>query len=99
MDFDAAFDALLDRERTIHDAKRNDYTGGLDPLYNYRKSAEVMGISCALGMVGRLQEKVTRLSVLLRDGAERKVEDEKIADTCIDIAIIAKLIAIEAGDA
>ena len=91
--FNRRFEELLDRERAIHDAKRNDYTGGQDPLANYRFASALVGLPVELGMLQRVGEKVYRLSVLLC-GQEQQVKDETIIDTCLDIAIIAKLIAI-----
>src|SRR3990167_8393924 len=46
--------------------KRNDYTAALDPFYNYTRSGDVMGVSAGLSMLGRLEEKVVRLSLALR---------------------------------
>lgn len=81
-------------EDAIHNAKRNDYTGGKDPLSNYQRSAEIIGVTTAQVMLSRTQEKLTRLGNLL-GGTEQQVVDESIIDSCLDISIIMKLIASE----
>lgn len=91
--FEQRFKQLIEREQAIHDAKRNDYTGGQDPLANYRFSSSLVGLTVEQAMLQRIGEKVYRLSVLL-GGQKQQVNDESILDTCLDIAIIAKLIAI-----
>lgn len=91
--FEAAWENFIQRMNEVHNAKRADYTGGnADPLYNYSRAAEAMGVTTKQAMVGRLQEKVTRLAMLTKPGKEAQVE-ESIADTCLDVAIIAALIA------
>ena len=94
-DFDAIWDSLVGREKSLHDRKKNDYTGDRDPLYNYATAAKIMGVSTEVAMLGRLMEKLTRLQVLLTDGKQSRVVDESIEDTCLDISVIAKLIAVE----
>lgn len=90
--FMATWQRLLDKIIAIRKAKRNDYTGDSgDNLYNYRRAAEVAGCSVELLMLARMQEKVTRVSVLLR-GTEQQVLDETIEDTLVDIGNIAMLI-------
>ena len=90
-DWSLAFAQALDTIRNIHYDKRNDYTGGKDPLENYRRSAEVIGVTPEQIMLARIQEKVTRLGNLLR-GVEQKVKDESIEDALLDTANIALLI-------
>ena len=93
--FEQRFKELIDQEQVIHDAKRNDYTGKQDPLANYRFASALVGLSVEQGMLQRVAEKIFRLSVLLGgEGQEQQVKDESIVDTCLDIAIISKLIAI-----
>lgn len=84
--------------KALQQKKRNDYTGTKSPLFNYEKSAEIMGVSTALGMLGRMQEKVIRLSLALQ-GNELQTDDESFVDTCRDVAILAGLIAIEVQSA
>ena len=86
------FDELLAQMKTLHDAKRSDYTGTSgDVLHNYRNSAKLAGISMQQGMFARLCEKVIRISSVLSNGGETKVSDEKITDTYFDLAVISLL--------
>lgn len=49
--------------------KRADYTGkNPDPLYNYRASAKLAGITALQSMFGRLCEKVIRVSSIIENG-------------------------------
>lgn len=85
------FGQLLNEMRDLHDAKRSDYTGdGDDILYNYRKAAETMGVPTSVAILGRTQEKVTRLAMVLPSN-EWKVKDEPPTQTWLDIAIQALL--------
>lgn len=95
--FDERWAAIVQLEDEVHTAKKNDYTGGKDPLANYRAAAALVGLTVEMGMLMRMMEKVQRLSVLL-GGTERQVMDETLTDTCIDIAVLAKLIAIAEGE-
>lgn len=89
--------ALYEKMLEIRKRKRNDYTGdNPDNLANYRLAAQTAGTSVPLLMLGRVQEKVTRASVLLQ-GQEQQVLDENIEDTMLDIANIALLIGAELG--
>lgn len=91
--FDELYDKLLEEEKRLHDAKRNDYTGGGDPLANYKDSAASIDVPVWKVLLSRMREKEYRLKVLL-GGTERKVANETVLDTCLDIGIIAKLIAV-----
>jgi len=85
------FSQILNEMKDLHDAKRSDYTGdGADILHNYRMAAQTMGISTPLAILGRLQEKVTRLAMILPK-EEWRVKDEPPTDTWLDIAIIGVL--------
>ena len=88
------FADLLTRIKDLHERKANDYTGGKDPLENYRRSAEVAHTSIELIMLSRVEEKVTRASNLF-SGTKQRVADETVADTMLDIANIALLILNE----
>ena len=91
--FNKKFDALIDKERSIRDAKRNDYTGSHSPFFAFERAGDSMNVSAGLAMLGRMIEKATRLQVLLQ-GTKSQVKDETIIDTAVDISIISKLIAI-----
>lgn len=88
------FWANLEEMMALHERKANDYTGGGDPLENYRRSAEVAHTSIELIMLSRVAEKVTRASNLF-SGTKQMVADETVADTMLDIANIAMLILNE----
>jgi hypothetical protein len=103
--FEAKFREYAGREAALHNAKRNDYTGGKDPLFNYHTVAQLMNDLCGPiksyearhTMFARLLEKIVRLGVLTMTDTERRVADETIDDTVLDISILAKLIGIEVG--
>lgn len=87
------FNELLDKMRTLHDAKRADYTGGNDDiLYNYRTSGNLAGIGVQKAIFSRLCEKVVRLSQTLGKGVAVTAETQQ--DTCLDLAIISLLLLI-----
>ena len=99
--FDRRFEELLKEVRDLHARKRHDYTGGGDPLANYRATAEfackVLGItdvSPSHIMLLRMIEKAQRLLVLLHVPSHERADSETLTDTCKDIAIIALLVAI-----
>ncbi len=93
--FEEAYADAIDKMVAIHDAKRNDYTGGnTDPLANYRASAAIINREAHHIMLARIQEKVNRVGVLFGD-TEQQVADEKVTDTLLDIANIALLILAE----
>lgn len=97
-DFMTRWTALHNAMLDIRKRKRNDYTGNNpDNLANYRLAAQTAGTSVPLLMLGRIQEKVTRASVLLQ-GQEQQVLDENLEDTLVDIANISLLIGAELGD-
>lgn len=93
MTFDELYDRLLADEKRLHDAKRNDYTGGADPLANYRAAADAVGLQPWQVMLSRLYEKAYRLKVLM-GGTEQMVRDETIRDTCLDISVLSKLLVL-----
>lgn len=114
--FERKWAELVAREREVHTAKRLRYTGGGDPLANYRQTSEglCMLIDALISdtaakllrergampaMIARLTEKLQRITVMLGQHDflyPQQGEDETFEDTCIDIAVIAKLCAIEA---
>ena len=85
------FRRLLDEVYETHTTKRKDYTGDEDPLHNYAMAAQAAGCSTEQAMLGRVQEKVTRVSVLFKSTEPPAVE-ENVNETLIDIATIALLI-------
>lgn len=92
-DFDKSYRQLCEKEIEIHDKKKAAYTGGGDPLANYQAAADFAGIHVALVMLSRMQEKMYRLK-LVAEGAVSN-DGDTVEDACLDISVIAKLLAIE----
>lgn len=106
--FETAWDRILTKMQKVHDSKRKRYTGGRDPLENYLETARflsiVMGAKNDKGalpsMIGRLAEKLQRLATMTGQDDFFKAgqgEDESYQDTCIDLAVISILCAVEHG--
>ena len=93
-DWTASFRELLQEVMALYLRKMNDYTGGGDPLENYIKSGEIIGVTVEGIMLSRLQEKVTRAGYLL-GGTEQMVLDEGVVDTLMDAANLVLLIINE----
>lgn len=91
------FTEELDAIKTLHDAKKHDYTGGQHPLANYAFSASMVGLPPYLGMFQRMCEKVYRIHALTQSGSE-PVVDESLTDTLRDIAIIAILMRLSLSE-
>lgn len=83
------FSALLDQIRTLHDKKKQDYTGGEHPLANYANSGESIGVSAVASMFSRMNEKVFRLKQLHKTGAAP--QNESVIDSYMDVAILSLL--------
>lgn len=85
-------DYIAAKKRILQQAKRNDYVGDRpDPLANYQATADFLGTTVELVLLGRAFEKMQRVKVLL-SGTKAQVSDETIEDTLLDISIIAELI-------
>ena len=98
-DFQRRLHEYYETCKKLQAAKRNDYTAGLSPYHNYEKAAEIMGCSTGLAMLGRLNEKVVRLSLALKGNKLQVVDHElqvpeSMSDSCRDISILAGLIAL-----
>ncbi len=85
----SCFEDVLKQMLATHEAKRNDYAGE-DPFGNFRES-EKLGIPAWLGALVRLSDKYTRI-MNLAGGRERKVKDETIDDTLLDLAVYAIIV-------
>jgi len=83
---DPEFYKLLDKIAELHSAKNHDYAGD-DPLSNFMLS-EKMGIPAWKGVLVRISDKVSRLWSFAKKG-EYKVQDEKVEDTLMDLAVYA----------
>lgn len=78
------FERILDEIKELHLNKNHDYSanGYLSDI----TSSERAGITPWVGVLLRLQQKLGRLESFARQG-EFKVADEKLEDTCKDIAV------------
>lgn len=87
------FYQLLEEMADTHDKKSHDYAKNNDPFGNYRFAGLIANLFSHspndAGFVGRLAEKIFRLSVLESDG--KTPRNESIDDTERDIAVIATL--------
>jgi hypothetical protein len=85
----AAYLALLDEMRSLHERKSAGYSGAEnpDPWANFRKSVE-FGIEPDMGALIRLSDKFSRLGALVRNPANEQV-NESIEDTAMDLAAYA----------
>jgi hypothetical protein len=87
------FYKLLEEAAEIHDKKSHDYATNSNPFGNYYFAGMVASLFAHspqdMGFVGRLAEKIYRISVLESGGKEPK--NESIADTERDIFVITGL--------
>lgn len=73
-------------------AKNADYAGSEDPYKNFT-SAQRLNLPVSLGMMVRLQDKVSRLeNFFANPDKELQVKDESIDDTLLDLAGYALII-------
>jgi hypothetical protein len=83
------FYKLLEQMAALHSRKNHDYAGTKDPLRNL-KASERMGIAPAIGVLVRLQDKMSRLESFAQQG-ELLVKDESVEDTLMDLAVYSLL--------
>lgn len=76
----AAFYAILDEARAMHDAKQRDYGRDTDPFANVRAS-EDFGIPGWLGAVIRCNDKMRRLQTFAVKGT---LANEGVEDALLD---------------
>jgi len=81
---DPRFYQLLEKMATIHSNKNHDYAGD-DPLSNFRMS-EKIGIPAWKGCLVRMGDKYSRICNFAKQ-EKFEVEDEKIEDTLLDLAV------------
>lgn len=65
-------------------------TDEFDPFYNYSLSAELAGISQEQSMIGRIGEKIIRLTNIIK--SPQKAGSEAVSETCKDIVGIALML-------
>jgi hypothetical protein len=70
--------------------KNADYAGNGDPFANFR-ACEQIGVSCARGMLVRMQDKIQRISNLIERPAA--VANEPLEDTLMDLGMYAFIMA------
>lgn len=87
------FYKFLEEMAELHSRKSHDYAGNKNPYGNYHFAGLVANLFSHspedAGFVGRLAEKIFRLSVL--EGEGKIPKNENIEDTENDIAVIATL--------
>lgn len=87
------FYKLLAEMAELHDKKSHDYAKDNDPFGNYHFAGLIANMFSYsfhdAGFAGRLAEKIFRISVL--EGGGKTPKNESIADTELDIAVIAVL--------
>lgn len=81
-DLYAAHETLCAAALDIMRAKNHDYAASDDPLRNLH-ACRNLGVSTALGIVVRLQDKLCRLANLTRSAPA--VADESARDTALDV--------------
>jgi len=81
------FHAILDEMRAIHERKSADYGHGVDSLANCRAASE-FGVPSWVGVMIRLNDKITRIKSLLANG---ELKNESVEDSLIDIATYAAI--------
>lgn len=87
------FYRLLEEMAITHDKKSHDYANNSNPSGNYHFAGYVAGLFSHsaedAGFVGRVAEKIYRLSVL--EGSQKIPKNESIEDTEVDICTIVTL--------
>lgn len=83
------FKNILQHMEAIHESKDNDYSGKNEFANFYE--AERVGVEAWKGAFIRLQDKYARCCNLI-SGTEQKVEDEKLEDTLMDLAIYSVIV-------
>ncbi len=84
------FDEILAQMSALHAKKGADYGGQNDPYANVRASAE-FGVAPWIGALIRLNDKITRLKSLLRNG---RLENESAQNSIQDIQVYAVIMQI-----
>jgi hypothetical protein len=75
---------LLGKMRELHDAKGADYG---DERGDNLHAAQDLGLSPYLGVLLRMNDKLTRLKVIARKGGTTCVTDEDVQTTLLDLAV------------
>lgn len=75
----------------LYNRKNHDYAENADPMSNFRKS-EIFGVPSRLGVLIRINDKISRLSQITKKQA--KVPGETVKDTLLDVANYALIAAV-----
>ena len=74
--------------------KNTDYTGDKsDPFKNFKIVEDLGILSAEEGVIVRITDKLSRMAGFVRNGV-LQVEDEKIEDTAIDLAVYSIIFAL-----
>jgi hypothetical protein len=93
------FESLLAKMYQLYKAKGSDYDGTDGGTSNLHAS-EAFGVDPVTAIGIRMQDKMSRFASLIRTGrgTNPAVQDEKLTDTLLDVAVYA-LLAIELWEA
>jgi hypothetical protein len=83
-DFENFMESFYDKAKEISKAKSQDYAKSEDVLSNI-KAISSYGISPSVGLISRMQDKMSRLANFTKTGVFN-VKDETVEDTLIDLA-------------
>lgn len=88
------FKAITDLMYETTKRKNSDYTGDVsDPFKNFRMIEEMGVCTTEAGVITRLTDKLMRMGGFVKNGV-LLVQDEKIEDTAIDMAVYAIIFAL-----
>lgn len=88
------FKTITDLMYQTTERKNSDYTGDVtDPFKNFRMIEDMGVCSVEAGIVTRLTDKLMRMSGFVKNGV-LQVQDEKIEDTAIDLAVYSIIFAL-----
>lgn len=79
------FDELIQKMKIIHTQKDKDYSGS-EELGNL-KACQELGISPYVGVIMRISDKHKRICNLVKTGLKAEVDEEKLEDSLMDMAI------------
>ena len=93
-DYLADFKEITDLMYETTRKKNTDYTGDAsDPFKNFRMIEEMGVCSAEAGIITRLTDKLMRMSGFVKNGV-LQVQDEKIEDTDVDLAVYSIIFAL-----
>lgn len=89
------FRKVLETMASITEKKNSDYAGPSDAFSNFNLIEKLTDgkVSCPLGIFTRMVDKMSRIGSLLA-GRERKVVDESVVDSAIDLAVYSVILVV-----